>query len=99
MLEVTFNPIGDKVIIEPVLNSQLAAQDLKKRTGLILASPKHQGIPIIGDVVAIGPDVDRCKVGDRVMFKEQSPRGFKWEGKGYIPTTNNHILALVTEDD
>lgn len=87
-------PLGTRVLIEPKLNSELRAEQVKASSGLLLATSKHEGQPKVGRVVAIGRKVDRCKVDDIVVFSELSPEGIKWEGVGYLWSENENILAI-----
>lgn len=77
-------PTAGHVIITPYLASQVRADAVKKRSGLLIAPPTnhkdggYEGIPNQGYVVALPDGYDgTLQLGDRVVFSENQPKGFK----------------------
>lgn len=88
----TLHPLGKRVIIEYENRAK------EKIGSFYVGKPQFQGVPIEGTVYAIGPKVSRVSIGQRVVFKEDSPRGFKHDGKKLISVDEEQILAVFTED-
>lgn len=74
-------------------------------SGIVVTKPKYQGVPNKGTVFAIGEGVNdgdrpldiEVKVGDRVVFEEPNPRGFKYEGKGLFKLHKSQILGVFDD--
>lgn len=94
-------PIGNNVIVEPILQSEARAADVKARSGLLLAKPTNsgqsfEGIPNQCRVVALpkkykGP----IKVAGRYVMSEKAPKGFKHEGKTLFYLEQEQLVAEV----
>lgn len=76
-------PSSGKVLITPYLPSQARADEVKARSGLLLSKPTNsggsfEGIPSQGYVHALHEEyTGPLQVGDRVVFSEKAPKGFK----------------------
>lgn len=96
-------PTKDNVLIELILRSQVFADAVHKRSGLYVPPPENkmhsfEGIPNEGIVFALfdgyaGP----LKVGDRVVFNESNPKGFKFEGHKLLPVKVDQIMGVIDE--
>lgn len=94
-------PVGQKVALEIISNLDRYAEDVKKRSG-ILISKATQGQPISGRVYAIAADIvdPEYKVGDVVIFKtpEGVPfLGHRMDGKELTFVEHENIIASVKE--
>ena len=67
--------------------------------GFVIADPKHEGLPYKGTVLAVGSGVRDVAVGDRIIYKEQSPQGFEYDGKKIIPVLGKNVLAKIGPND
>lgn len=76
-------PTPGKVLLTPYLHSEAFADEVKKRSGLLMVKPdnhtgRFEGLPNQGFVVALHDDYrGPLKVGARVVFSENNPKGFK----------------------
>lgn len=84
------------VLIEPYNRNDIFYEEIKKRSGL-LVKPKYQGAPDRGWVRSISKSINNplYKVGDLVLFKQDVPDGFHYEGVGYLPVEHKNILAVL----
>ena len=92
--------VNNKVILEIVKNLDRYAEDVKKRSGLLVSPKLQQGQPDTGVVQSIGKDVvdPEYAIGDTVIFNKGGMfLGFKHEGKDYIAVDAFEIQAKVTE--
>ncbi|MSQ32066.1 MAG: co-chaperone GroES [Dehalococcoidia bacterium] len=90
-------PIGDRVVIEPI------KLEAKTKSGLIMpdtAQEKSQE----GKVIAVGPGRHNdegllikmdVSVGDKVMYAKYAGVEFKEDGKDYLILENSSILAKI----
>lgn len=104
--------LGDKVIVEIISQNEAEDRALKDRlskTGLLMpktdtTDPKRaSGPPVLGIVYALGPKASEkfgknIIVGDRVVFDEKQPHGFKWEDKKLLALTMDQIVARLERD-
>lgn len=92
-------PINDTALIEPKLRSAKFADEVMARSGLYMPKPENtqhsfEGIPNEGDIFALPADYSgELKVGMRVVFKENRPAGFKFDGHKLLPIKIDNIEA------
>lgn len=67
----------------------------KSASGILLPTPKHQGPPTTGKVLAIGPDVKTVKVGEHVVFNDKNAKGFWLNDVAHIPLKEEQIVAKI----
>lgn len=95
-------PTADNVLLEIVERVEAFADDLKKRSGLLVDTGKvKQDEPDRGRVVAISPDITdpEYKVGDLVLFKTKEIfQGFKWDDKKLVFMKDHEIIATLIEE-
>lgn len=84
------------VLVEPINQNDIKAQEIAERSGLIY-KPKYQGAPDRGYVRFISNEIKTplYKVGDVVLFKNDIPDGFKYNGVSYLPIEHNQIMAVL----
>lgn len=106
------NALGDKVIVEIISQNEAedkALQEKMSKSGLLMPTrdttdPKRaSGPPVLGIVYALGPKAaekfgDNIIVGDKVVFDEKQPHGFKWDDKKLLPLTMDQIVARLERE-
>lgn len=99
--------VGGNFFIEPRLNTDRMAANLKKRSGLLVAAPdnKHsfEGVPNTG-VIRFVPEgyAGELKVGMMVVFDEPKPKGFKNPDNlkmTLFPLQREQIIARIPGED
>jgi chaperonin GroES len=88
-------PLNSRVVVK------IDRRNKEKQTqsGIIISAPEFEGLPEAGEVIAIGKDVKEVKVGDRVIFHEVNPHGFKLETNGdhHLCIDEDQILGVLYE--
>jgi len=84
-MKITLEPRADWIVVKHHSTERVSA------SGLVLPTtsmPEDEGI-----VVAVGPDVKRCKVGERIVFSQcrSSQKG----GEHQYMVRDEHVLAVV----
>lgn len=85
------------VNIEPIADYVLAQQEeaeTKTASGIFLPS-QSQEKPKIAKVLAIGGDVNKVKVGSRIIYKSYSTNEVKFGKDEYILVKEEDIIATV----
>jgi hypothetical protein len=88
----TLIPTNGNIIIEPEMRSGSRTSSIKD---FEFAKPKYQGEPQLGVVYAVPGDETEIKPGDRVVFIEPSPKGFKFEDKKLLPIEREKVAAVI----
>lgn len=87
--------VGDNILLEPVKES-------KTESGIIIANEALHGSMkrSEGKILAIGEKVnkDRYKVGDRVLFGNNSESDFKRHGKEFYLIRVPAIVAKLSDE-
>ncbi|OGF21591.1 co-chaperone GroES [Candidatus Falkowbacteria bacterium RIFOXYB2_FULL_38_15] len=95
---MNIKPLGDRVVIKPIL------EDKTTKSGIVLPQTVDKEKPEQGEVLAIGPGkiLDNgqvspmgVKVGDKVMFKKYSPDEIKIESEELLIISESDILAII----
>lgn len=86
-------PLNGIVLIE-----YTPRQESQTASGLLIAKPKHEGLPNKGVVLAVAEGIEEVKVGDFVYYNDEQPEGFKWNGHNVIPVKIENILAIGVEE-
>lgn len=91
--EKEITPINGYVIVEfqPFIDRQT-------KSGIHLVTPKHEGVPNRGRIIAIAKDITEVKVGDYIVYKSPSARGFKLDDRKLIPVHIDEIAGIVNEN-
>lgn len=86
---MTLLPLEGCVLLKPYLPSKIQRAKLAK-AGLHMVEPKFEGVPNQGFIEALPAGYDgTLKIGDRVVFIDSRPRGFK-------VTLNDEKIKLIT---
>lgn len=99
MQELT--PINGRIAVEPKLRSKdLEDQLNKKIPGFVYQAPDGmEGLPDRGIVYKLPEDYDGdLKVGDYVVFKEDKPKGYKWDGRTLFFLKPEQIVCTLEEE-
>lgn len=104
-------PVGNHCIIEPVLRSDVVHQELKRRaqkSGLFVSDDagrpdnlkdKFEGVPCMGRLVKLPAGYSgSLKAGNTIIFKEDSPRGFKHEGRKLMAVELKQVIGVINDD-
>lgn len=88
-------PLPGRIIIEIVTRSDSRRIDAAS-AGIFLPDAPIEGAPNEGIVYAVAPGVDpEIKVGRRVFYKEETPRGFKIEDRPLLGLWEHQILGVA----
>lgn len=94
-------PNGQKVILEIVTRVDAFAGDVKRDSGLLIATGKMvQDEPQRGVVYAVSPEIKgpEIKVGDRVIFHTKEIfQGFAWDDRKLVAVEYDEIKGILTE--
>jgi chaperonin GroES len=93
-------PIDERVLIKPTKEEE------RKIGGIIIPDTASKERPQIGEIVAIGDDVeiadrkqkkmsDMLKVGDKVVFAKYGGTEIKLDEEEHLLVSRNDILAVV----
>ncbi len=85
---LNIKPISDRVLIEPL------EVETKTTFGIIIPDTIKEK-PVKGIVAAIGIDCKEIKVGDEVIFAEDSGAEINFEEKNYIIMREDEIYAII----
>lgn len=77
-------PLGKRILIKPVATE-------KKPSVLILKEEN----PISFNVLSVGDDVKKVKVGDVILIASFSTSEIKYEGETYLLVQEDNIIAKV----
>ncbi len=84
--------------LEPLRDNVLVSVEDKQETtesGIVIPDNASMDRPQIGMVTAIGPDVDRVKIGDKVAYKRFAPDEIKMDEETFLLVSSADILAIV----
>ena len=81
-------PLGMRVLVRPI------EQEAKTASGLILPDSAKEK-PQIGEVVAIGDEVEMVKVGQKILFPKYTGTEIKLDGVDHIIMEDGDLLAVV----
>jgi len=92
-------PIDERVLIKPL-------KEEERKIGNIIIPDTAKERPQMGEVVAIGDDVEIAdrkqkklseivKLGDRVVYARYGGTEFKMDNEEYLLVSRNDILAVV----
>ena len=102
--KITIKPHGCKVLIEPITRAGQYADDLKKRSGLLMSTPKHQGIPNTGIVYVPNQCVheddkpeEKLEAGMTVVFQDDKPAIITHDGKTLFAIDRPKVIAILVE--
>jgi chaperonin GroES len=94
---VNLKPLGDRVVIEHVEQSE-------KSAGGVFLPDTAKEKPQEGNVLAVGPGrvldngntvAPAVKAGDRVIYSKYSGSEIKIDGKEYLIVSEKDVLAIV----
>jgi len=92
--------VGSKVVLEIVSNLDRFAEDVKKRSGLLVSSKTIQGQPNTGRVYSVGPDANLdLKAGQIVIFNKQNVfEGIRFDDKELVAVDAFEIVAVIDDE-
>ena len=95
---MNIKPLSDYILIEPVTAEE------KTKSGIFLPETAEKEKPEQGTVVAVGFGRKTAsgkvvpldvKVGDKVLFTKYGPNEIEIDGKEYLITREDDILAIL----
>ena len=91
MAKKGLTPLGDRVLVEPMV------ADEKSPSGIIIPDTAAQEKPKQGTVIAVGElqDVTNVKVGDTVLFSDYGYDEVKVDGVEYYIIQSKNLLAVT----
>ena len=91
-MAISFKPLADRVLIEPV------AAEQKTASGIIIPESAKEK-PLNGKVVAVGPgkpdEPMTLKVGDEVLYGPYSATEIKLDGTTYLIMREADVYGIV----
>jgi chaperonin GroES len=81
----TIEPLGNNIVIG---KKQV---EVRTKGGLLL--PDESSVRT--EVISIGPDTQKIKVGDAVIFDSSSAKVGEFEGEKYIIISEDDVVALI----
>lgn len=87
----------EKVMPGLVMVEYEPREEKETASGILIATPKHQGMPNHGRVIQVADDIEEIKAGDFIYYSANSPTGFEYEGKKIIPIKIDDVLCKVVE--
>lgn len=88
-----FEPLNDNIIAEPE-KAQTAT-----KSGILLTSGTKREQPRTAKVIAVGPKVDRVKVGQRIIFQAFATSDLKVGDDEYIAIREEFVIATIKESE
>lgn len=86
---MNIKPLGKRVLINQVKEEEVT------KSGIVLPGTVSKEKPIIGEVLAVGKDVEEIKVGDKVIYEKYSGTEVKDGDKEYLILDFENILAIT----
>lgn len=87
--------LNEQIILKPILRSEVRANDLKSRTGLLIAKPEMEGTPNQGEVYLIGEGVSNVSPGQTVVFDNREYDSFKYDGQKLFRIHKDKVMAVI----
>lgn len=87
-MSVPLQPLADYIV------AQGEAADVRTKSGLYIPG-NAQEKPKTAKVVAVGGEVTKVKIGDRIIYKSFSPTEVKVDDAEYIIVKEEDVLATV----
>ena len=82
-------PLGKRVLIKQVEQEEVT------KSGIVLPGTASKEKPIIGEVLAVGKDVEDVKAGDKVIFEKYSGTEVKDGDDTYLILDMDNVLGIV----
>jgi chaperonin GroES len=86
---MNIQPLFDKVLLKPQKSEE------KTASGIYIPDTAKQDKPQIGEVIAIGKDVNTVKIGQNVVFAKYGPTEISLESEDYLIVKEEDILATL----
>lgn len=84
------SPLADRLVAKP-----LEAQ-AKTSTGFYVPESAKEK-PQIGEIVAVGKEVNEVKIGDRIVYSQYKPDTIKVDGDELMIMKEEDVLAIVKQ--
>lgn len=87
-MNTPIKPLADRVV------AVREAAQTKTASGIYLPDTSKEK-PAMATVVAVGPDVETLKIGDKIVYKEYATTELKVDGTEYLLVKEEDVLATV----
>ena len=89
-MTVPINPLADRIV---AVREKPATQTA---SGLYLPDTAKEK-PVFATVIAVGPDVEQLKVGNKIIYKEYSTTELTIDSQDYLIVKEEDVLGTVVE--
>ena len=87
-MTIGIEPLGEMVL------SELEQAAEKTGSGLMLPEAAREKMNV-GTVVAVGPDAENVKAGNKVIYKKYAGTELTWDDKEYLLVKSEDLQAKV----
>ena len=87
-MTIGIEPLGEMVL------SELEQAAEKTASGLMLPEAAREKMNV-GTVVAVGPDAENVKAGNKVIYKKYAGTELTWDDKEYLLVKSEDLQAKV----
>ncbi|AMD95709.1 co-chaperone GroES [Leptotrichia sp. oral taxon 847] len=82
-------PLGKRILIKQIEQEEVT------KSGIVLPGTASKEKPIIGEVLAIGKEIEDVSAGDKVIFEKYSGTEIKDGDETYLILEKDNVLAIV----
>ena len=82
-------PLGERVLIKQTEQEEVT------KSGIVLPGTASKEKPIIGEVLAVGSNIEEVKVADKLIFEKYSGTEVKDGEESYLILEKDNVLAIV----
>ena len=82
-------PLGKRILIKQTEQEEVT------KSGIVLPGTASKEKPIIGEVLAIGKEIEDVSVGNKVIFEKYSGTEIKDGDETYLILEKDNVLAIV----
>lgn len=82
-------PLGKRILIKQTEQEEVT------KSGIVLPGTASKEKPIIGEVLAIGKEIEDVSAGDKVIFEKYSGTEIKDGDETYLILEKDNVLAIV----
>ncbi len=87
-------PLGERVLVRPFTEMELAQGGLKKKFSFVLPESMSEEKSAQGLVLAVG-ESKKVKVGDRILFSKYAYDEVMVNGEALYLLKMEHVLAII----
>jgi len=84
-------PLGERVVVKPI------EEESKTKGGIYVPDTAAKEKPQQGEVIAVGPDFQGVKKGDKVLFAKYGGTEIKLDEEEYVVLGVDDVLAVLVD--